>query len=229
MTNWLIDELAYAGPEHLDPTFVAGFDRKQGADDIDDIAVLEGYGLGEDSVVVDLGAGTGRFALRAARVCRRVVAVDVSPAMLAYLGERADAEGVTVERAQAGFLSYEHQGEPADVVYSRHALHQLPDLFKTQALVRIAAMLKPGGILRLRDLILDVEPSEVPALAERWLAATATDPSVGYTAEDIAQHFREEYSTFSWLLEPMLERCGFEVLEASNPTGAFGAYTCRKR
>ena len=26
---WMIDELAHAGPEHLDPGFVAGFDRKQ--------------------------------------------------------------------------------------------------------------------------------------------------------------------------------------------------------
>jgi hypothetical protein len=29
----MIDELAYAGPEHLDAAFVAGFDRKQGYPD----------------------------------------------------------------------------------------------------------------------------------------------------------------------------------------------------
>jgi hypothetical protein len=29
----MIDELAYAGPEHLDPAFVAGYDRKQGYPD----------------------------------------------------------------------------------------------------------------------------------------------------------------------------------------------------
>jgi len=27
---WMNDELAYAGPEHLDPTLVAGYDSKQG-------------------------------------------------------------------------------------------------------------------------------------------------------------------------------------------------------
>jgi hypothetical protein len=26
---WMLDELAYAGPEHLDPAFVAGYERKQ--------------------------------------------------------------------------------------------------------------------------------------------------------------------------------------------------------
>ena len=38
----MIDELAYAGPEHLDAAFVAGFDRKQGypdpAEDLDALA-----------------------------------------------------------------------------------------------------------------------------------------------------------------------------------------------
>ena len=38
---WMLDELAHAGPEHLDPAFVAGFDRKQGYPDFaNDLAVL---------------------------------------------------------------------------------------------------------------------------------------------------------------------------------------------
>jgi hypothetical protein len=28
--SWMLDELRHAGTEHLDPAFVAGFDRKQG-------------------------------------------------------------------------------------------------------------------------------------------------------------------------------------------------------
>ena len=44
MTNWHIDELAYVGAEHLDPRFVAGFDRKQGPDDIDDVDTIEQIG-----------------------------------------------------------------------------------------------------------------------------------------------------------------------------------------
>jgi len=67
-----IDELAHAGHEHLDPAFVAGFDDKQGRPDpAEDLVVLTGSGLGKESTVVDLGAGTGQFALRAARVFGR--------------------------------------------------------------------------------------------------------------------------------------------------------------
>ena len=154
--KWTLDELAYAGAEHLDADFVAGYDRKQGFPSPEpDLAVLASHGaLGP--TVVDLGTGTGRFAVAAAARCERVVAVDVSPAMLAHV--RASAPS-TVEVVRAGFLSYEHTGAPADAVHTRNALHQLPDFWKGIALDRIARILRPGGILRLHDLVYDVEPA----------------------------------------------------------------------
>src|SRR5689334_6946659 len=80
--GWAFDELGHAGPEHLDPGYVAGYDTKSGADPVDDVAALRDLGLAPDATVVDLGAGTGRFSLAVAPHCSRVVAVDVSPAML---------------------------------------------------------------------------------------------------------------------------------------------------
>jgi predicted RNA methylase len=47
--------------------------------------VLRRHGLTPDSVVVDLGCGTGVFAIAVAPLCRQVIAVDVSPAMVALL------------------------------------------------------------------------------------------------------------------------------------------------
>src|SRR5262245_53298422 len=142
---WMIDELAHAGPEHLDPGFVAGFDRKQGyPDPAVDLAVLREHGIGAASTVVDFGAGTGRFALAAAVEVARVVAVDVSPAMQAALRDRVAGAGVpNVVCVQAGFLSYEHTGAPADAVFTRNAVHQLPDFWKVLALDRIARLLRP--------------------------------------------------------------------------------------
>ncbi|HKA96713.1 MAG TPA: hypothetical protein VKD66_10650, partial [Streptosporangiaceae bacterium] len=61
---WMIDEVAYAGPEHLDAAFVAGFDRKQGyPDPAEDLAALREHGIGTAATLVDLGAGTGTLAL----------------------------------------------------------------------------------------------------------------------------------------------------------------------
>ncbi|MFC4588932.1 class I SAM-dependent methyltransferase [Sphaerisporangium corydalis] len=228
--QWTLDETAHAGPEHLDPAFVAGFDRKQGRPDpAEDLAVLAGLGVGETATVVDLAAGTGQFALAAAKRFRRVVAVDVSPAMQEYLRARATDAGLSnIEFAQAGFLSYDHSGPPADAVYTRHALHQLPDFWKALALDRIAAMLRPGGVLRLHDLIFDFRPHEADEILDAWLDGAADDQAGGYTREDYAEHLRTEHSTFRWLLEPMLTAAGFEIVDTHFRGSIYGAYTCRK-
>ena len=225
--SWMIDELDHAGPEHLDEAFVAGFDRKQGHPDAGpDIAVLREHGLGAGSVVVELGAGTGQFALPAAAVFGTVVAVDVSPAMVAHLRSKAPGN-VTVVRA--GFLGYAHEGPPADGVYTRHALHQLPDFWKALALHRIAGMLRPGGVLRIRDLVYDFAPGEADEVFAGWFAGAATDPATGYTADDYAEHVRTEHSTFRWLFEPMLEAAGFDIVDVSFTGRLYGAYTCVRR
>jgi ubiquinone/menaquinone biosynthesis C-methylase UbiE len=224
----MLDELAHAGAEHLDPGFVAAFDRKQGyPDPAEDLAAFEAHGLGRSSEVVDLGAGTGQFALPAARRFGRVTAVDVSPAMVAAVRERSAAAGLTnLNCVQAGFLTYTRGTGPADGVFTRHALHQLPDFWKAVALDRIARILRPGGVLRLRDLIFDFGPGEAPAVFAGWFEHAAADPADGYTAADYAEHIRTEFSTFRWLLEPMLAAAGFEIVAAQFAGRLYGAYTC---
>ncbi len=226
--DWWPDELTHAGDEHLDPDYVTIYDRKSATDPTDDIELLHGMGMNETSAVVDLGAGTGTFALAVAPFCRRVVAVDVAPAMLSSLQAKAEQAGVTnLEVVRAGFLTYEHTGEPADVVYSRNALHHLPDFWKALALQRTAALLRPGGVLRLHDLVFSCEPHEAEEVVESWLSGGKARPEDGWTRAELAEHVRDEYSTFSWLLEPMLERAGFAIHEASyRPTRTYGAYTC---
>lgn len=229
MTNWWLDEIAHAGQEHLDATYVAGYERKAGYDPADDIEILRRHGLGSDSTIIDLGAGTGRFSIEVARHCAHVIAVDVSAAMVARLRQRVDALGITnITVVEAGYLSYRHAGEPVGFAFSRNALHQVPDFWKGIALSRIAALMAPGGILRLHDLVFDFEPSEAGERIPAWMAGAVDDPSRGWTAAELAEHVRIEYSTYSWLFEPMLERTGFEILDRAYVRGAYGAYTCRR-
>lgn len=230
--SWMIDELAHAGPEHLNPEFVAGYDRKQGHPEFDaDLDVLRRLGaLNRHATVVDLGTGTGRFALAAARRCARVVAVDVSPAMLEHVHRSAEAaQASNVEVVRAGLLSYEHAGVPADAIHCRNALHQLPDFWKGVALHRMAEMLRPGGVLRLHDLVYDFHPAAAPIVFEQWLGAASTDPAIGYTADDFATHVRTEFSTYRWLLEPLLGAAGFDIIDAEFHRQVYGSYTCRRR
>jgi SAM-dependent methyltransferase len=230
MSGWWLDERAHAGDEHLDATYVSGYDRKAGYDPAEDVEALRRHGLGPGSTVVDLGAGTGTFACAVAPLCGRVVAVDVSPVMVAALQERVAGLGLAnVAVVHAGFLSYEHDGEPADFVFTRNALHQLPDFWKAIALDRIAKLLCPGGVLRLRDLAYDFEPGEAGECIEAWFAGAVHDPTRGYTAADLAQHVRSEFSTWSWLLDVLLARTGFDVVERTYRRGAYATYTCGRR
>jgi ubiquinone/menaquinone biosynthesis C-methylase UbiE len=227
----LIDEIGLAGGEHLDAAYVASYDRKAGFDPDEDIALLCGLGLGRPSTLVDLGAGTGTLALAAAAACARVVAVDVSAPMVAAMRDKAARLGVTnLECVQAGFLGYEHTGSPADLVYTRHALHHLPDFWKAIALERIASMLRPGGVLLVRDLVFAFDPSDATRSIEAWFGAASESGDDGWTRAELEEHLRHEHSTFSWLLEPMIERAGFEIERAVYDTlGVRAEYVCRRR
>lgn len=221
--GWYPGERAHAGPEHLDPEYVAGYDAKTRLDLDEALALLRRHGLGPDTTLVDLGCGTGLLAAVAAPECRRAVGVDPSPAML----EAARARSEDVEWVEAGFLTYEHEGDAPGLVHSRNALHHLPDFWKGVALARIHELLAPGGSLVLRDLVYDFAPGDTRTV-EDWLASAAPDPAGGWTREELEQHVRDEHSTFSWLLEPLLERAGFEILERDVRRGIYATYVCRR-
>jgi SAM-dependent methyltransferase len=219
--TWELDELSHAGPEHLDATYVAGYDQKSATDWSEDVALLLALRIGASSTVVDLGAGTGAFAEAITPHVQRVIAVDVSEPMVAKMRERG------IEAVQAGFLTYDHQGEPPDAVVTRNALHHLPDFWKALALSRIAEILRLGGVLLLRDLVFSFAPREARSSIQLWIDSAPADPARGWTSAQLAEHVRTEHSTFTWLLEPMLERAGFEVKSRSlSDDGIYASYTC---
>jgi len=228
--GWVLDEVASAGRENLDADHVARYDTKEDASAAAELALLEELGLHGSSELVDLGAGTGQFVLAAAAVCARVVAVDVSPVMLRRLRSKVEAAKLeNVEVARAGFLSYEHRGRPADFVYSRYALHHLPDFWKAMALARIHRIVRPGGVLRLSDVVYSFDSAEAGERIEAWCATGGHDVEAEWSRAELEEHVRDEHSTFTWLLEPMIERSGFEIEDARySPDGFFAQYVARR-
>ena len=230
--SWRLDELASAGRENLDEDHVARYDQKEDAGAAEEVELLSRRGLLDAScTVVDLGAGTGQFALAAAGSCSRVVAVDVSPVMMNRLRRKVASSGqANIECVSAGYLTYDHDGEPADLVYSRYALHHLPDFWKAIALSRIVTMLRPGGALRLWDAVYSFEPARAVPRLEAWMDEAAPGGiHEGWDRTELAEHVRDEHSTFTWLLEPMLERVGFQITDASHDeSGVFARYICTK-
>ena len=227
--GWLLDEVAVAGRENFDPEHVSRYDGKEDGAAAEEVALLGDLGLAQDSVVIDLGAGTGQFTLAVAPRCGHVVAVDVSSVMLDRLRAKLDAAAVdNVEVEQAGFLTYRHRGEPADVIYSRLALHHLPDAWKAVALDRLRGMLRPRGLLRLVDVVYSFGPDEAFDRLEAWCASVGDDIVAGWARAELEEHVRDEHSTFTWLLEPMIRRAGFEIEDAGySGDGIWAQYVLR--
>lgn len=225
-SEWEFNEKQHAGEEHLEPEEVAQFDEKMPFDPSTEVDTLLEYGLSEDDTIVDFGAGTGVFSLAIAEYCDRAVAVDVSATMLDLIHTKLEKTGIqNVETVNDGFLSYNHQGDTASYAFSKDALHHLPDSWKIEALKNIGATLEHGGIFRLRDFVFTFEPQESQGKIEDWI--NENKESTVFTDEDICVHFREEYSTYGFLLEPMLERVGFEILEAKYVDDFYAEYICQ--
>ncbi|WP_028658823.1 methyltransferase domain-containing protein [Nocardioides insulae] len=99
--------------------------------------------------VLDIGGGTGGFAVRVAGLGHRVTVVDPNPDALASLARRAREEGVQVASTQ-GDLSDLAQSMPEagiDLVLCHGVLELADD--PAAALGAIARVLRPGGTLSL--------------------------------------------------------------------------------
>ncbi len=105
--------------------------------------------LGEQSLrIVDVGGGTGGFAVRLAELGHRVTVVDPSPDALAALGRRAREVGVDVTGIQGDLSDLASLVDGgADVVLCHGVLEVVPD--PAAALATIREVLRPGGTLSL--------------------------------------------------------------------------------
>jgi len=144
--------------------------------------------------VVDIGGGTGGFAVRLAREGHAVTVVDPSPDALAALARRADEAGVAglVTGVQGDLTDIGTHVPPgsADVVLCHGVLEVVPD--PAAALRTITGVLREGGLLSL--LVAQRHAAVVArAMAGHFQQALGMldDPASGrggrrYTADEVA-------------------------------------------
>ncbi|MBN1347609.1 MAG: class I SAM-dependent methyltransferase [Phycisphaerae bacterium] len=229
--TWQFDEFVPCGVDYGDRAVVGAYDSNHGKfRDYDRASaeIIGKLGLREQDTVVDMGCGTGGFALRGARHCKRVYAVDVSEAMLDYARVQADQAGLSnIEFHRGGFLTYEHVAEPADAMVSVAVLHHLPDFWKLIGLRRAAAVVKPGGRLYLFDVVFSFPAASYESFFDGMVRWFHGSPTPEFAAE-LETHIRQEYSTFDWVMEGLLRRAGFRIDEAVYSDGAMAAYVCTR-
>nr|WP_315457956.1 class I SAM-dependent methyltransferase [uncultured Sphingorhabdus sp.] len=112
-------------------------------------------------VIVDLGCGTGTFAIMIAKAApgARVIAVDPDPEVLRIAASKAATAQATVEFIEAlggDHVEYLPYGQ-VDKVVTSLVLHQCPMDAKEELLVNAHALLTPGGTVFVADY--GVQPS----------------------------------------------------------------------
>ena len=226
--SWQWDESVQQGTDYASVAEAEGYDeRMAGLRDVSKEAgrIMSFLGLSPDDVVLEMGTGTGAFARTATKHCRLVIGADVSSAMLAYAAKKADEEGIkNISFRQAGFLTYEHEGEPLAAAVSQLALHHLPDPWKLVGLRRLAGFMRPGARLFLSDVVLADEMVDHPdAYLGHLIARLPEDFRV-----PMARHLRQEFSTFDWAMRDILARAGFTIEEADLSDRFLAHYLCRR-
>ncbi len=228
--NWQWDEFRQTGRDYGQTDEVAQYDRSHA--DFRDLtkeaqSSLDQIDAGPKTTLLDIGCGTGWFAIAAAARCQTVIGIDVSEAMLSEARWKANTlEQKNVRFEHAGFLTYEHTGFAPDAITTTFALHHLPDYWQAVALRRIYGMLAPGGRFLLRDVVIP----DCPRLNEPVQAFISEQSQAGgdFLREDAEGHFREEFSTFDWVVEGMLARAGFTILDRRIDSHVIATYLCKK-
>ena len=123
--------------------------------------VVQALKLAPDSVVADIGSGTGYFAVRFAHMVPkgRVYGVDLEPDMVKYLAERAKKENLPNLMAVAGAPDSPRLPAPVDLVILVDVYHHVDQ--RVAYFQKLRGSLKPGGRVAIIDFRLD-SPSGPP-------------------------------------------------------------------
>lgn len=229
--RWQYDEQKIAGVDYSSVEEVAAYDNMhkkfrdyaKGTEEL-----IKRMGIDSSSKVIDLGSGTGAFALHAAKRCKKIYAVDISEAMIDYCRQQAEEEGLTnIEFHRGGLLTYEHTAEPADAAVCIAVLHHLPDFWKLKALKRCCDMLKPGGRFLLFDIVFPSAAPDLDRQIDEFIKGVETMADARLAEESVI-HVKDEFSTYDWIMEGMIRRSGFQVDSVEHGKGFQATYICTK-
>jgi len=233
MNNWIYDEFRHCGVDYSNIKQAEIYDKqhqkfrnyeKEVADMLNYLALDNPQNM----TLIDLGCGTGATAIYASKHFKKIIAVDVSEVMISQAKRKAEQENISnIEFVNSGFLSYEHKTERIDLVLTKAAFHHLPDFWKQIALMRMNKMLKKGGILYIFDVVFHFQPADYITTINKWISGFEMKAGKEFKAE-VETHIRDEFSTFSWIMEGMLVKAGFKIEKSRTEDGFVTEYLCKK-
>jgi len=124
--------------------------------------VVKALGLKPDALVADLGAGTGYFSVRLARLLPKgkIYAVDLEPEMVRHLASRAKRDELPNVFAVQAAMDDARLPEKVDLVLLVDTYHHIED--RTRYFGRLKGSLAPGGRVAIVDFTMDSELGPPP-------------------------------------------------------------------
>jgi ubiquinone/menaquinone biosynthesis C-methylase UbiE len=162
--------------------------------------VIRALAVVAGDTVVDIGAGTGYFALPLACAVGangRVIAVDAQEAMLDHLRKRiasAAASNIALVHAEADAITLPHA--LCDLALLANVWHEFPD--RAAALAETKRILKSKGRIAILDWRPDVDPEHGPPLEHRLTPSSAMAELVAAGFEQVSQ---QNIGIYSWLVQ----------------------------
>jgi ubiquinone/menaquinone biosynthesis C-methylase UbiE len=119
-------------------------------------ALLEQVAPRDGEAIIDVGCGTGSFAILMKQWApgSRIVGLDPDPDVLARAEAKAKREGVVIEWRQGYASDAAASGKRFDKTVSSLVFHQIPMPGKRSGIAAMLAALKPGGQLNIADYAL---------------------------------------------------------------------------
>jgi len=229
--KWYYNELLQTGVDYTSIEEVKRYDTRMSK--LRDIKgeiniIINALKPSAESTLLEIGSGTGEFAIALSKLCNKLYAIGVSPVMLNYAREKAKSRNINnVEFHNAGFLTYEHSGEKLDHIYSQLALHHLPDFWKLIALKKIYNLLKPGGNFFLMDVVYPSAINDFGNFFDEIIKELEDTVGPEYTKE-YYDHIAKEFSTLDWIMEDLLIKAGFAISHSSLENRFIATYICTK-
>ncbi len=121
--------------------------------------------LNHADVLLDAGCGTGKYAIKAAKICHQVIGIDVSRESLKLAQKNADDDNIENAVFAYGALE-EPEAEltlkPHGItkIFANYALHHLPDEMKKDALTGLRDLLKRPGRIVIGDIMFFDDPKK---------------------------------------------------------------------
>lgn len=129
----------------FDPTKMSKLDNPERRKALPPEELLKMIQIGDQDSVLDLGAGTGYFAIPAAQMTRGTIyALDVEPQMLTFIEERVEEQGIrNINLVEGVIEEIPLADESVNHVLASFVLHEVEPLSK--GLEEIHRVLKKGG------------------------------------------------------------------------------------